>query len=127
MTWCFPEEATPATRALELEASGAQIVVPQHWWLEVTNVLYIAERKKRIGKAGIENFLTFLDSVNLEYAPPAADFSISEMLAFCSVHALTSYDAAYLELAVRRQLPLATLDKDLRSAARRLGVKTLGV
>jgi predicted nucleic acid-binding protein len=101
-------------------------VVPSHWFLEVVNVLTIAERRKRISTTDSTQFvklLTVLD-IQLDEETPAGAFD--RLLSLCRSHALTSYDAAYLDLALRTQLPLTSLDNDLRQAAAGLGLTVLG-
>ena len=126
MTWCFAEEATIESSKLQDRLERESALVPPHWFLEVTNVLAMAEKLKRIKPAKSAEFLSLLESLDIEVdgEPPARAFA--QLLPLCRSHALTSYDAAYLELALRRRLPLATLDDGLRRGAIALGVEVLG-
>lgn len=124
--WVFASEATPATDALlDNLAVGAKAWVPALWHLELGNVLLGAQRKSRIDKAGIEQFLSALDVYDIEVDPETMAVAWSKTLSFAESYGLTVYDAAYLELALRRGLPLATLDGSLRTAMRKAGGKLL--
>jgi predicted nucleic acid-binding protein len=102
-------------------------LVPAWWFIEITNVLAVAERKGRITPTQSDAFIADLSKLGIErdnelLIAPLPTF----LLVLCRRHRLTSYDAIYLELAIRRRLPLATLDHDLRKTARKSGVDLLG-
>lgn len=126
MAWFFAGEATPATDILldQLNERG-QAVVAQHWPLEVGNTLLVGERHKRCSAADASHFLGILGALAIETDQETGANAMSITLALARGHGLTLYDAAYLELAMRRKLPLATLDQELRKAARRAGVPCL--
>ncbi len=88
---------------------------PAHWWFEVRNTLIVNERRGRLSEAETASFLQILS-----YLPIDRDLAPDEsaVLRLARLHKLTVYDAAYLELAERRGIPLATLDADLIRAAR---------
>ena len=126
MAWFFEDEATPATDALlDRISQGGQAVVAQHWPLEVGNTLLMGERRKRSTLADIAHFLGILGALAVETDKETGANATSVTLALARSHGLTLYDGAYLELAMRRKLPLATLDKELRAAAKKVGVKCL--
>ena len=126
MAWFFHGEATPATDALlDRLNQGGQAVVAQHWPLEVGNTLLMGERRKRSSLADSAHFLGILGSLAIETDKETGANATSATLALARSHGLTLYDGAYLELAMRRKLPLATLDKELRTAAKKAGVKCL--
>ncbi len=85
----------------------------------------MAERKGRIAPTQSDAFIGDLGKLGIKRDYEAADRAFSNLLPLCRTYQLTSYDAIYLDLAVRRNLPLATLDDDLRKAARKLGVRVL--
>jgi predicted nucleic acid-binding protein len=126
MAWCFLDELTPTTQGLLKDLSSKVALVPAWWYVEIANVLAIAERKGRASAEEVEAFIAVLNSVNIEVDNEAPQRAFSPLLPLCRTHKLTSYDAIYLDLAVRRRLPLATLDEPLRKAAKKLGVKLLG-
>ena len=126
MAWCFPDEATSHSSMVLDRLENESALVPPHWFLEVTNVLAVAERRKRHTAEKSGEFLTRLEALEIEFDEDAPRRAFSHLLPLCRSHKLTSYDAAYLELAHCRRLPLATLDHDLRSAARKLGIEVLG-
>lgn len=126
MAWFFEGEATPATDALlDRVNQGGQAVVAQHWPLEVGNTLLMGERRKRTSPADSAQFIGILSALAIETDKETGANAHSATLALARSHRLTLYDGAYLELAIRRSLPLATLDKELRSAAKRVGIKCL--
>ena len=126
MAWCFGDEATVETARIQDRLIAEAAVVPSHWFLEVVNVLVFAERHKRIVVADATTFLHLLGGLDIQVDHEASARAFSDVLPLCRSHSLTSYDAAYLELAMRRQLPLASLDDALRIAAKRLGIQVLG-
>jgi predicted nucleic acid-binding protein len=127
VAWLYVDETTPAIRRVIdlLAQNGAW--VPSLWSLEVANVLEIGVRRGRHDS-------TFRDAMlaDLSLLPISTDLETDKhawhaTLQFAHRHRLTLYDAAYLELAHRRRLPLATLDADLRAAAMAEGVPLLGI
>lgn len=126
MTWLFTDEATPKTAELLNRLATETALVPAWWFVEVTNVIALAERKGWITAAQSGAFITDLGKLDIEQDDESPARAFAHLLPLCRTHQLTSYDAMYLDLAVRRHLPLATLDEPLRKAAKQLGVKLLG-
>ena len=126
MAWCFADETTPGSSRVLDRLEDETALVPAHWFLEVTNVLAMAEKRKRMTAAKSAEFLSLLGTLDIEVDDEAAGRAFDHLLPLCRSHGLTSYDAAYLELAIRRRLPLASLDDELRKGARALGVELLG-
>lgn len=126
MAWLFHDEATPTTTALLSRLATETALVPAWWHIEITNVLAQAERRGRITPAQSDAFIADLSKLGIERDNDAPDRAFTHLLPLCRTHRLTSYDAIYLDLAMRRSLPLATLDGDLRKTARKLGVSLLG-
>lgn len=126
MTWFFEHDASPETdKLLDMLAGGDAAVVPQHWWLEVTNVLLAAETGRKKKAAESAEFLALLGKLAIELDAETALYAGSTTIALGRKYRLTSYDAAYLELAMRRGVALASLDKNLRNAAVAEGVPIL--
>jgi predicted nucleic acid-binding protein len=125
MAWCFGDEATPASKQLldQLEAGTAS--VPTLWHLEVANVLASGQRRHRITAARIVQFIDMLDGLEVAVDQETPARAFGEILDLARAEKLTSYDAAYLELAMRLGVPLATKDRQLGQAAERLGVEVL--
>jgi predicted nucleic acid-binding protein len=126
MSWLFSDEATPATSELLERLADESALVPSWWFLEVTNVLVLAERKGRITPNESAEFIADISVFDIEVDSAAVDRVFKQLLPLCRLHRLTSYDAVYLDLALRRQIPLATLDEELRLAASKLGIQLLG-
>jgi predicted nucleic acid-binding protein len=118
LPWCFADEATAVTNALLARLRrGDEAIVPAHWPLEVTNALLVAVRRKRISPQDAHQFLQ-----DLEFLPIGIDATTMNLLrtavfSLAGQYSLSVYDAAYLKLAIREGLPLATLEDDLRKAA----------
>ncbi len=118
LAWCFKDEATSRTENLFKQVhSDGEAIVPAHWSAEVLNGLQTAVRRKRIGP---EQPAVLWEKLNLLYIsaePPLTSPQAKAVLALSNQYALTAYDAIYLELALRKALPLATLDAALHRAA----------
>lgn len=126
MTWFFAHEATRATDELQAALAGdARAIVPLHWRLEVANVLLVAERRKGKTRSETEQFLSLLAVLSIETDEQTDKRAHANILVLARDHGLTSYDAAYLDLAMSRGVALASLDTELRAAAKKLGVKVL--
>lgn len=123
-TWLIDDEASARTGQLfkRLQQNGA--VVPALWHLEVGNMLMQAERKGRIAPAQIADCVQLAGQLPLVTEDDYIR-ALHEVLDLARAENLTTYDAAYLELAMRRRLPLATLDQGLARAAGRHGVEIL--
>jgi predicted nucleic acid-binding protein len=122
----FLEDEVGRQYGLNVLASLAnkRAVVPILWFYEVGNGLLMAYRRKRITFDQIDGFLTRLKTLPID-AAQQVPAEILALAAFAQKHGLTNYDAAYLELAVRLHLPLATADADLRRAAVAASVEIL--
>jgi predicted nucleic acid-binding protein len=123
--WCFADEASPEAWAILSRLQSAQAHAPSLWLWETTNVLIQAERRGRITAAAIRTFLGLLESLPIRIDPASTACVWNDTLALARAHQLTAYDAAYLELAMRLGLPLASRDQALQAAARIEGVPLL--
>lgn len=122
VSWFFEDEQTAETQAL-LERVGVEgAVVPALWMIEVANAIAMGERRRRLRPGTGEAILAQLRALDIEIDSAVGFESIGGVLALCREHGLTAYDAVYLELARRRALPLATLDKALKRAAKAMRV-----
>jgi predicted nucleic acid-binding protein len=126
MTWLFGDEATSKTADLLNRLAVETALVPAWWFVEIANVIALAERRGRISQAQSAAFIADLGVLDIERDEHGPARAFDYLLPLCRKHRLTSYDAIYLDLAVRRKVPLATLDDDLRSAAKKMGVPVLG-
>lgn len=125
LSWCFSDKTTSSTTKLLERLVKEKAYVPMIWTLEVGNILMGAERKKRITYAKISEFLSLLAHINIEIDTETTSRAFHEIIMLAHTEHLTTYDAAYLELAIRKGIPLATQDLHLKKAATRLGVETL--
>lgn len=118
--WFLPDEATPFTEALLVATASADMWVPALWLLEIGNLLLNAQRRQRITVAKRLELITAAEGLRLRVDREPVPLGRIDALA--DRHRLSSYDAAYLELAIRRTLPLATLDGALLAAMPAEGV-----
>jgi len=125
LTWCFEDEASPETDAIFDLVRDQGALVPAHWCVEVGNVLRQAELRGRIAPEDVTARLALMASLRILTDTETSDRAWRETMSLARSERLTVYDAAYLELALRRGLPLATLDRDLIAAAARLGAAVL--
>ena len=126
LSWYFEDERTTGANAVLDRVVEEGAVVPALWRLEIANGLQMAIRRKRIDAAFRDNALAELAAmaINVDGETDAHAWSVT--LRLSDQFRFTVYDAAYLELARRRRLPLATLDQALRAAAQAIGTETLG-
>lgn len=125
MSWYFDDEKSSGSDGV-LEAVGQSgATVPAHWRLEVANSLRTAVIRGRVAAAYRNAVLEALSGLPIETDPETVRHVWGATLALADKHRLTPYDAAYLELAIRRQVALATLDKVLKSAALAEGIDVL--
>jgi predicted nucleic acid-binding protein len=112
-----------ALRALHLIQSGTIGVVPDLWYYEVSNALVMAERRGRASAQVVSSHVSDIERLAafLELSPTTP----SALVTAARQSGLTVYDAAYFELALRRNLPLATLDDKMRAAAQKAGIELL--
>lgn len=122
LPWFFEDEATGGSIALLDRLADAVAVVPVLWHVELANALLQGELRKRIDAAAVAEFLALINSLTIETDQWLDQRVLGTLLAVARRYRLTAYDSAYLELAVRRALPLATRDAALRGAARSAGV-----
>lgn len=123
LAWCFEDERTAYAEAvLDLLANGAEAVAPAIWPFEVANALLMGEKRKRVTPAQITSMLERIADLPILVDPIRAGRAFGPILLLARKERLTEYDAAYIELAFRESLPLATLDGQLRRAARSAGV-----
>lgn len=125
MAWAFSDEQTPAALAVRGRLLTESAVVPAIWPFEVANVLIVGERRGRISPGDANQFLVDLQrtAIILDVTPPLALPTV--LVTFARGFGLSAYDTAYLELAQRLGLPLATQDQQLQQAATEFGVQLL--
>ena len=125
LAWCFEDENTPSARQILARLTAEAASVPATWPIEVANVLALAERRRRITPADSAEFIAKLEDVAILVDEETSSRAFGRVLDLAREERLTAYDAAYLELAMRLGVPLASKDADLCNAAQRLGVSVL--
>lgn len=120
------ENQTPAARKLRATLDSAvRLYVPAHWWMEMANGILMAERRKRLTQALAIEVLALLEALNVTTDSDPVERSLAATIALARQHGLTAYDAAYLELAMRKGAALASQDQALLKAALACGVEVL--
>lgn len=125
--WVYGDEATPVIREIEAQVIENGAWVPSIWRLEVANVLEMGVRKRRHNATFRNSMLADLALLPISIDSETDRQAWGPTLHLAERHRLTLYDAAYLELAQRRGLPLATLDKDLCAAAAKEKIVLIGI
>jgi predicted nucleic acid-binding protein len=126
ISWVFEDESSPYAEEIIEALKSRSAVVPLVWPLEVDNAILAAVRRRRIQEADAFRFLTVLDTLTLEIDLEVARQTLGQrILGLGLTHGLSAYDASYLELAMRRGLPLATQDERLIRAAGAAGIDVL--
>jgi predicted nucleic acid-binding protein len=118
MSWCFQDEGDTYAEAVLESLETAESFVPAVWPLEVGNVLLVAERRRRLSPASVVRFLALLGGLPIAVEQETSERMLKEILALAREHELSTYDASYLDLAMRLELPLATRDAALEKAAK---------
>jgi predicted nucleic acid-binding protein len=121
--WHFPDERSAQGDSIMARLESDSARMPALWWFEVRNVLLIGERRGRTMREYSGRFLDFLRGLPIEIAPLPEELAV---LSLARRHQLSFYDAAYLELAQRERIALATLDRALARAAVAEGVELIG-
>ena len=125
MAWCFGDESSAYADAVLEQLSESTALVPAIWPLEVVNGLLVAERKKRIRFADSVRFLSLLSALPIVVEHQEKKAMMKELLSLGRNSELSAYDTAHLALALRDNCPLATLDKRLLEAAKKLDLPIL--
>lgn len=126
LCWYFEDQTTAYTEAVfECLACGGKAIVPALWPLEMVNGLVVAWRQKSISSEQLESYIADLKDLPIEVDSEPGERAYASIFRISCRHQLSSYDAAYLDLALIQGFPLATLDKNLRAAARRSRVEIL--
>jgi predicted nucleic acid-binding protein len=127
MRWCFDSGTHPFADAVlqRLETAQDEAFVPILWRYEVSAVLARALKNGALTALKVKEFLEDLDALPITIDAASGDHILTDVHRLAVTHGLTSYDAAYLELALRRSLPIATLDVELVQACKAAGVTVL--
>jgi predicted nucleic acid-binding protein len=125
VSWCFPDDSSENTRRILAGLVTDDAAVPEIWALEIANSIFVSfNKRKRINERQITEYLTLLQGlpIRVEGQPMWANIGLESL---SRRHEITAYDAAYLDLALRAGLPLATSDETLSKAATAEGVVVL--
>lgn len=125
LSWCFTDEASAHTWSLLERLEQETAYVPSLWALEMSNILILAERRKRVSYAHVILSLELISSLSIQVDEETSYRAFHETSQLAHKEKLTSYDASYLELALRLGMPLATKDKTLAKVAKKLGVSLI--
>lgn len=121
LSWVYTDEHSAASDALLAQVADKGAVVPALWRLEIANALQVGIKRKRIDNAYRDSTIQKFLRLPIEIDADTNDFAWTTTLKLAETHQITVYDASYLELALRRGLPLATRDDQLAASASRAG------
>jgi predicted nucleic acid-binding protein len=122
MSWCFKDEMSPYADAVLDRLQESTALAPSIWPLEVVNMLLVAERNKRLREADSVRFMTLLSQLPIVVEYERTGSMMNDLLALARANGLSSHDASYLDLAMRRGIPIATVDNRLIGAAKKADV-----
>ncbi len=122
MAWCFESQADAYAKGILSRLGASEASVPSLWTFEVANTVAVGERRNKLTKAETDRFVAILTDLPIFIDEQTHHRALDRTLALAREQALSVYDAAYLELAMREGLPLATRDGQLKKAARAVGV-----
>lgn len=125
MTWCFKDKTNQYADAILDCLSEATAFVPSIWPLEVVNVLLVAERKKRLSEADSVRFITLLSQLPIIVEHQRPERLMKDLLALARSNNLSSYEASYLDLSMRKGIPIATVDTRLITASKKTDIPIL--
>ena len=120
MSWCFADEKSLYADSVLDRLSELTAVTPSIWPLELGNVLLVAERRKRMSETDSARFLALINDLPIITEQETPERMLKEVLALARKSSLSTYNASYLDLAMRTGLPIATLDKALKKAAHKI-------
>ncbi len=122
MSWCFRDESSKYADKILDSLEEYEAIAPPIWPLEVANVLLVAERRGRLTEADSIRFLSLINELPLIVQQETPDRMLKEILALARECYISSYDASYLDLAMRNGVPIATQDSGLKKAAKQCKV-----
>ena len=125
LAWCFDDESTATADRILSRLENEAALAPAHWPLEIANALRAAERRGRMDASDLPRLRALLAALPVEIAPIELTTAVFGVLETARTYDLSAYDAAYLDLAAVRGLPLATVDDRLRAACARAGVEVM--
>ena len=126
LAWCFEDEASSFADSVLSRLEDEEGVAPSIWPLEVANGLRSAERRGRIDEREVPGIVRLLATLPIEVVPTTLEQALGDVLSLARSAGLSTYDAAYLDLALRRGLPLATADEYLSQAAQASSIDLVG-
>ena len=127
MPWILKNDPSGYANQILSSLKESQAVVPELWFLEVSNVLVVYKRRGRLADEESTRFASLLQELPISIDEGTSYRVFAKIINVARDYELSSYDATYLELAMREALPLATLDVALRTAAREAGVEVMGI
>lgn len=122
MAWCFEDEGNAYSDAVLESLAGGEAFVPGIWPLELGNVILVAQRRERLTEAAVTRFLELTKGLPLTVEHETPERVMGEILSLARDHGISTYDASYLDLAMKLGLPIATLDQSMKKAAKKCRV-----
>jgi predicted nucleic acid-binding protein len=126
LAWCFTDEQSSLADAVVERLRSDRAIVPAIWPFEVGNALLSAERRGRLDAADRARLIELLTALPIDVEPASLAQALGSLTNIARPNQLSVYDAAYIDVALRLALPLATLDRRLAQVAAELGVEVVG-
>ena len=123
LAWCFPDEASNYADSVLLALENQTVIVPAIWAVEITNALLVGQRRKRIRQPEVRRFVDLLKGLSIVEERQTFAETVSNVLPLAREYDLSAYDAAYLDVAIRHEIPLATLDAAMQKACTAAGIE----
>lgn len=123
LCWCFKDEADRYAKSVFPALRTTPAVVPAIWPVELANGLMVGERRKRISQTAVSELLVAFSALPIRLEPAVSCEHLPQLISIARQYPLSVYDALYLDVALQQQLPLATIDKQLRRASRKMGIE----
>ena len=127
LSWCLGDEQNELASSVLKSFDEDEAIVPSIWPVEVSNALVIAERRKRISASQSTKLISFLTSLPVSVLPSSLGHNFETVFPLARAMHISCYDATYLDLAMREDCPMATLDGGMRGACEKVGGEGLGV
>jgi predicted nucleic acid-binding protein len=127
LAWCFPDEASDYADSVLVALENGTVIVPAIWSVEITNALLVGERRKRIRHPEIRRFVELIRSLRIVEDGQSFANTVANILPLARENNLSAYDAAYLDVAIRHEIAVATLDGALQKICRAVGIEIFPV
>ena len=125
MSWFFEDECSLQSEKILQRLKTQRAIVPSLWAYELSNALFISENKRKLATNDSKQFIDLLSKLPIFIESNEPFQFANRVLPICRKYAVTAYDAAYLDLADIKRIPIATFDKKMRATAKKMKIETI--